>query len=222
LHDVRYLNLLPHIGPAVHRSYSSAHGALEIVWYDSRRWVVDKSGGCERGSQLLVECLPVAGVQLGARDALERVLRVEIEREPCHLGAVPALEPLGRRLTEPAEGSDVVRPDRDEQRLHGSRSTSGRLPAEPTARPRRGVSQAHHAVALATIRASSGGVSQRRWDADDLDALGHRAGDELGRVTDECEGTLRSSRLRAVCRTGQWYSTRQWIEDYKDSRYKRS
>ncbi len=29
-------------------------------------------------------------------------------------------------------------------------------------------------------------------------------------------------RLRAVRRTDQWYSTRQWVEEYKDSRYKRS
>lgn len=28
-------------------------------------------------------------------------------------------------------------------------------------------------------------------------------------------------RLRAVRRTDQWYSTRQWVEQYKDSRYKR-
>jgi hypothetical protein len=30
------------------------------------------------------------------------------------------------------------------------------------------------------------------------------------------------SRLRAVRRTDQWYSTRQWVEEYMDSRYKRS
>lgn len=29
-------------------------------------------------------------------------------------------------------------------------------------------------------------------------------------------------RLRAVRRTDQWYSTRQWVQDYKDSRYKRA
>ncbi len=29
------------------------------------------------------------------------------------------------------------------------------------------------------------------------------------------------SRLRAVRRTDQWYSTRQWVQEYKDSRYKR-
>jgi hypothetical protein len=29
-------------------------------------------------------------------------------------------------------------------------------------------------------------------------------------------------RLRAVRRTDQWYSTRQWVQEYKDSRYKRS
>ncbi|MGH7480787.1 MAG: Fic family protein [Longimicrobiales bacterium] len=29
-------------------------------------------------------------------------------------------------------------------------------------------------------------------------------------------------RLRAVRRTDQWYSTRQWVQDYKDSRYRRA
>ena len=29
-------------------------------------------------------------------------------------------------------------------------------------------------------------------------------------------------RLRAVRRTDQWYSTRQWVQEYKDSRYKRA
>ena len=29
-------------------------------------------------------------------------------------------------------------------------------------------------------------------------------------------------RLRAVRRTAQWYTTKQWVEQYKDSRYKRS
>lgn len=29
-------------------------------------------------------------------------------------------------------------------------------------------------------------------------------------------------RLRAVRRTDQWYSTRQWVQDYKDSCYKRA
>jgi len=28
-------------------------------------------------------------------------------------------------------------------------------------------------------------------------------------------------RLRAVRRTDQWYSTRQWVEEYKGTRYKR-
>jgi Fic family protein len=30
------------------------------------------------------------------------------------------------------------------------------------------------------------------------------------------------SRLRAVRRTDQWYSTRQWVQEYKESRYKRT
>jgi hypothetical protein len=38
---------------------------------------------------------------------------MEVEREPRRPGAEPALEPLGRGLAEPAERSDVVRPDED-------------------------------------------------------------------------------------------------------------
>jgi len=42
-----------------------------------------------------------------ARDSLRRILRVKVERKPGHLGAEPARDPLGRRLAEPAERSDV-------------------------------------------------------------------------------------------------------------------
>ena len=44
---------------------------------------------------------------------------MEVEREPRHLGAEPARDPLGRGLAEPAERSDVVRPDEDVERGHG-------------------------------------------------------------------------------------------------------
>ncbi len=62
--------------------------------------------------------LAVAGEQLLARQALGRVLGVEDEREPGDVGAEPALEPGGRWLGRSAEGSDVVRPDRDDVVAH--------------------------------------------------------------------------------------------------------
>jgi hypothetical protein len=60
-----------------------------------------------------VEALAVAAVELCPRNALRRVLGVEIEGQPVDLGAEPALEPLSRPLAEATEGSDVVRPDDD-------------------------------------------------------------------------------------------------------------
>jgi hypothetical protein len=32
---------------------------------------------------------------------------------------------------------------------------------------------------------------------------------------------VKRGRLRALQKEGQWYSTKQWIEDYKDSRWQR-
>jgi hypothetical protein len=60
-----------------------------------------------------VEALAVAPVELGSRNALGRVLGVEVEGQPVDLSAEPALDPLSRALAEAAEGSDVVRPDDD-------------------------------------------------------------------------------------------------------------
>jgi hypothetical protein len=60
-----------------------------------------------------VEALAVTPVELGSRDAIGRVLGVEVERQPVDLSVEPALEPLSRALAEAAEGSDVVRPDDD-------------------------------------------------------------------------------------------------------------
>jgi hypothetical protein len=62
-------------------------------------------------------------VQLSALDPLRRVLRVEVEREPRHLGAEPALEPLGRGLADAAERSDVVRPDENVKTAQGTTSS---------------------------------------------------------------------------------------------------
>jgi hypothetical protein len=52
-------------------------------------------------------------MQLGERDALGRVLRMEVEREPLDVGVELAPYLLGRDLAEPAERSDVIAPDED-------------------------------------------------------------------------------------------------------------
>jgi hypothetical protein len=65
-----------------------------------------------------VERLTVAGVKPRAGDALGRVLGMEVEREPGHVGAEPVREPLGRGLAEAAERSDGIRPDKDRQAAH--------------------------------------------------------------------------------------------------------
>lgn len=59
------------------------------AWNNLTRWVVGEAGRRERGAQLLVERLAVAGDQILARDALRRILRMEVEREPLDLGAEP-------------------------------------------------------------------------------------------------------------------------------------
>jgi hypothetical protein len=78
---------------------------------DVGRRVVEEALFGKPVAQPFVERRPVAGVQLLARDPVLRILGMEVEREPGDLGAEPARDPLGRRLAEPAERSDVVRPD---------------------------------------------------------------------------------------------------------------
>jgi hypothetical protein len=76
----------------------------------------------DRGKHLadpVVKRLAVPGVQLLARNPLRRVLGMEVERKPRDLGAVPAPEPVGRGLADPAERSDVVRPDQNGGLGHG-------------------------------------------------------------------------------------------------------
>jgi hypothetical protein len=62
---------------------------------------------------VLTDTDAVAAMQLRERDALGRVLRVEVERQPDDVGVELAPSLLGRYLAEPAEGSDVVAPDDD-------------------------------------------------------------------------------------------------------------
>jgi len=66
-----------------------------------------------------VKRLAVPGVQLLARNPFRRVLGMEVEREPRDLGVVPAPEPVGRGLADPAKRSDVVRPDQNGELGHG-------------------------------------------------------------------------------------------------------
>ena len=47
------------------------------------------------------------------REAFRRVLGVQVERRPGDLGVVLVPHPVGQPLADPAERSDVVRPDED-------------------------------------------------------------------------------------------------------------
>jgi hypothetical protein len=57
-------------------------------------------------------------VQQLQRDALRRILRVQVEWKPEDVGVELAPYLLGRRLAEPAERSDVVAPDDDRMFCH--------------------------------------------------------------------------------------------------------
>ena len=67
----------------------------------------------EHTPEVLIHSFSVAREQPLARDALRRVLGMEIEGEPDDLGAEPAPQPVGRWLADTAERSDVVAPDED-------------------------------------------------------------------------------------------------------------
>jgi hypothetical protein len=60
----------------------------------------------------------VAAMERRERNALGRILRVQVEGEPDDVGVelTPCL--LGRDLAEPAERSDVVAPDDDRMLVH--------------------------------------------------------------------------------------------------------
>jgi hypothetical protein len=91
------------------------------------RRVVEETLPLERRLEALVEALAVAPVELGSRNALGRVLGVEVEGQPVNLSAEPALDPLSRALAEAAEGSDVVRPDDDLVLRHEARLAAKRF-----------------------------------------------------------------------------------------------
>jgi hypothetical protein len=57
-------------------------------------------------------------VEVRQRDALRRVLRVQVVRKPDEIGVELAPRLLGRDLAEPAKRSDVVAPDDDRMLRH--------------------------------------------------------------------------------------------------------
>ena len=93
---------------------------------DLGRHVVRQAGLSEPLAHRIAVAVPVARVELRPGNPLRRVLRVEVEGQPVKLGVEPAPQPLGRLLAEPAERSDVVRPDRDRVLGHCALHASGR------------------------------------------------------------------------------------------------
>ena len=75
----------------------------------------------EQREQALMEPRAVAPLEFLARDALRRVLGMEVERQPLDLSAEPALEPVGPLEADVAERSYVVAPDGDARLVHARR-----------------------------------------------------------------------------------------------------
>jgi hypothetical protein len=91
---------------------------LHGVRHDGRVRVVHEAVALEPLPHRVVHPRPVARDQPLTRQPVGRVLRVEVEGKPGDVGVEPAPKPLGQRLADPAEGSDVVRPDEDFVRSH--------------------------------------------------------------------------------------------------------
>jgi hypothetical protein len=68
-----------------------------------------------------VEAGAVAALEVLAGDALRRILRMEVERQPLDASAEPALEPVGPFEADVAERSYVVAPDGDARLGHRAR-----------------------------------------------------------------------------------------------------
>jgi hypothetical protein len=100
------------VQPALARELGHAERAHRVR-HDVRRRVVDQPFLGEPLAQPVVERRSVPREELLAGNPLGRVLGMQVEWEPRDLGAEPARDPLGRRLAEPAERSDEVRPDVD-------------------------------------------------------------------------------------------------------------
>ena len=89
---------------------------------------VDEAVRLEHPSHAVDARLAVALEQSLSRQAFLRVLRMQIEGEPRDLRAEPALEPVGRRLADAAERSDVVGPDEDFVLAHSDLQPAGCRP----------------------------------------------------------------------------------------------
>lgn len=77
--------------------------------------VVGEARGVEPVTQRVVGARgdSVAAMEICEGDPFRRIFRMEVEREPGDIGVKLAPDLLGRRLAEPAKGSDVVAPDED-------------------------------------------------------------------------------------------------------------
>src|SRR5207253_6916318 len=82
----------------------------------------------------VMESLAVACLELCPWDSLGRILRVQVERKPLHLGAEPAPEPVDPLEADVAERSNVVAPDQDGVVGHVRHCARGRRISHP---PRR-------------------------------------------------------------------------------------
>src|SRR5438874_406177 len=82
---------------AVARELGDAQRELRVR-DDVRVRRVRMAGAREHLADAPLHLRPVARDQLGARNALRRILGMEVEREPGDRGAVPAPEALGRGL----------------------------------------------------------------------------------------------------------------------------
>src|SRR3954469_12232050 len=107
-----------------------------------------EAGRLEHCEQPLVVVGAVALLEDGARDALRRILRVQVEWAPFDPRAEPALEPRGPIEADVAEGSYVVGPHGDPRRLRhrgpayasasrSPRTRAGRTPPAPWPAARR-------------------------------------------------------------------------------------
>ena len=91
--------------------------------------VVDEPVRLEHPAHALDARLAVARERSRSRGRPPPVLGMKVEREPRDLRAEPALEPVGRRLADAAERSDVVGPDEDFVLAHPAPAAGGRRPS---------------------------------------------------------------------------------------------
>jgi hypothetical protein len=83
------------------------------------RRVIAEARGLDRRARVFMDPGAVPLRQPLARNALRRILRVEVEGQPLDAGAEPALQPIGPLEADEAERSDVVAPDGYGEFVHG-------------------------------------------------------------------------------------------------------